>query len=347
VVRLAVRQAGGRGDSDLVDELVGSGMVGLWQAHQRYDESQGGFWKFAYLRVEGAMRDVQRLSDTLSREVRGKVKRGEVSPSLMLAFPVELDEAADVPSDHDPEEISSSSEEVRCILGRLCGRELEVLLRTLVAGESLEEVSIDLGVTPSRVCQVKHKLLRRLKRQMVYCEVCRTKRLDGPPWCSRCGNRLRHLLPGEVLGDPSEHPSAAASGRWSKGVVAEVAPEPPPPPPPPPLPKTRGKRGRPLALYDLRGEKLTVLECAERAGVTARAIQSRLHRGWSVEEAVETRGRAKSGRSPALHDLRGEKLTVLECAERAGVTVNTIRSRLIRGWSVEEAVGTKVRPRGR
>lgn len=93
------------------------------------------------------------------------------------------------------------------------------------------------------------------------------------------------------------------------------------------------------------GERLAIREWAERTGIPANVISNRLNRGWTPERAVGTPARKRRG--PDLEEITvgGETLTVHGWAERTGIPVVTISSRLNCGWTPERAVGTPVRPR--
>lgn len=95
------------------------------------------------------------------------------------------------------------------------------------------------------------------------------------------------------------------------------------------------------------GETLAVHEWSERTGIPATVISSRLYAGWSPERAVGTpaRRRRRTGRRGVV--IGGERLTVREWSERTGIPANIIYVRLSRGWTLERAVGTPVRPRRR
>ena len=93
------------------------------------------------------------------------------------------------------------------------------------------------------------------------------------------------------------------------------------------------------------GETFAIHEWSERTGIPANVISNRLNRGWTPERAVGTPARKRRG--PNLEEITvgGETLTVHGWAERTGIPVVTISSRLNCGWTPERAVGTPVRPR--
>jgi RNA polymerase sigma factor for flagellar operon FliA len=61
------------GKDDLVDDLVSVGLVALFEAHQKYDPTQGvPFPSYAYRRIQGAMIDEARRLDILPRRMRAR-----------------------------------------------------------------------------------------------------------------------------------------------------------------------------------------------------------------------------------------------------------------------------------
>jgi RNA polymerase sigma factor for flagellar operon FliA len=61
------------GKDDIVDDLVSVGLVALFEAHQKYDPTQGvPFPSYAYRRIQGAMIDEARRLDVLPRRLRAR-----------------------------------------------------------------------------------------------------------------------------------------------------------------------------------------------------------------------------------------------------------------------------------
>lgn len=309
VAGLAVRMAGGRGDSDLADELAAAGFVGLWRAFGQYDEPRGDFWQYAQFRVRGEMRDAAREMDPLSRLDRRRVRDGR--PGAILVQPVGEEEAAHLPSGEDPEISLGSAEELSHLLGSLSKRSREVVLRVVLEDERLVDLARELGVTPSRVCQVVKGALHDLRRTMVYCEICKKKKLDGPEWCKACGGRLRHLRAGEVV---EEHDSSPASRKRTCGKQSDVEA---------PVPSTAKDaevarpavaRGRRPRLYDHGGESLTLRQWADKIGVRYRTLAAKIQRGGSLDEILSARlDRSEAPPDPAMAGESGEReVTIVE-----------------------------------
>jgi RNA polymerase sigma factor for flagellar operon FliA len=61
------------GRDDVVDDLVSVGLVALFEAHQKYDPTQGvPFPSYAFRRIQGAMIDEARRLDVLPRRLRAR-----------------------------------------------------------------------------------------------------------------------------------------------------------------------------------------------------------------------------------------------------------------------------------
>lgn len=76
---------------------------------------------------------------------------------------------------------------------------------------------------------------------------------------------------------------------------------------------------------------------SREVGVGRNVINSRLDKGWSIEEAVETAvGKVRTTQHIVY---KGKRYTsIKELADSKGIVYNRIRTRLKDGWSVEEAV---------
>jgi RNA polymerase sigma factor for flagellar operon FliA len=292
-------------------DLLAAGMVGLWQACEKFDPGCGTtLWDFAYIRVSGAMRDELRAMDHLSREARGRARRGEV---VALSSPCSIDELIDghlemvsgLTSQDDPEALLLRDEArqsvlaaVRSDLDGLPQRLSYVLRATYFGGRRLADLGRELGVTESRVCQMRGEALQLLRRRhVVYCDNCRTKRLDGPDRCPRCQGRFRHLLPGEEVDDLPAARSPAPTARGSAFGEREVrggaeqsgeaaAPE---------VGVGHVGRGH-RATLTFKGETLSLAEWSRRTGVRVHTIYTRIANGWSVERALtEKTNRTRPG----------------------------------------------------
>lgn len=109
---------------------------------------------------------------------------------------------------------------------------------------------------------------------------------------------------------------------------------------------TRNKRTN--ALVDLGDEVITKAEAAERAGISSALLHWRLRRGWTIEDAMAPAGlrrhiaadarRAKAERLT----IGSESLSIPEWAKRHGLKTDTVRKRLKRGMTLEQALGLTV-----
>jgi len=91
-------------------------------------------------------------------------------------------------------------------------------------------------------------------------------------------------------------------------------------------------------IVEYKGESLTVKELAEKTGHTVRRLATRLRKGWTVEEAVET----VLGGKPTARKVvyRGNEVKLTDLIRQFGHEYTTVHGRLERGWSVEKAVET-------
>ena len=161
------------------EELVNTGVIGLIKAIDRYDENKAKFSTYAYIKIRGEILDYLRKLDFLPRNVREKVKNGELDAlkEEIAAF-VSLEEKLFENSDRfTVKDILSSSErspEEEVILAELRQRlaeaisklpEKEQLVLQLVFVEELDLKSISevLGISVSRVSQIKSAALKKLK----------------------------------------------------------------------------------------------------------------------------------------------------------------------------------------
>lgn len=137
------------------DDLVQEGATGLLQARRRFQEDQGfAFATLGGIRARGAM------ADAVHRASWGFIRRDHRPLRLLV------DLKGDWPCD-DP---GYARVEDRCDLARalrlLGGQERWVIEQYYFGGRELDDLGRELGVTGSRVCQVKRRALRRLREAM-------------------------------------------------------------------------------------------------------------------------------------------------------------------------------------
>lgn len=95
--------------------------------------------------------------------------------------------------------------------------------------------------------------------------------------------------------------------------------------------QARNRRNNTRVTY--KNETKTIVEWSEIVGIPAKVIGERLRDGWSVEEALETPVRTKTG-----IEAFGEIHTTTEWSEISGVSRSAIDSRVKRGWTAEAAI---------
>lgn len=134
---------------------------------------------------------------------------------------------------------------------------------------------------------------------------------------------------------------------------------------PPNIPKPKRTPFRDQS-FTINGETLTAAQWAERTGISVVTAQNRTNGlQWPVEVALTTptgkgwqRANIPARKRNVLeiapiqekakrYEHDGHNLTLAQWAERTGISVHTIRSRLGYGWSIADAVETPVRPRGK
>ncbi len=183
-----------------VAELVGAGTVGLIDAMSRYDLHRcDRFVAYAEIRVRGAILDQLREMDWMPRSARTKRKQLDATQSALQsklrrapdvaevarALGTSIDgfermrrevHQADIVRDVDAETVADSRvgpdralehRELRARLiaaiGALPERHQQILSLYYVDDLKLREIGELLGITESRVCQVRHDIIVRLR----------------------------------------------------------------------------------------------------------------------------------------------------------------------------------------
>lgn len=102
------------------------------------------------------------------------------------------------------------------------------------------------------------------------------------------------------------------------------------------------KRKSPTKNYTYKGETLTLKEWAVRLGMDYKVLRNRLDHKWPVERAFETKGRVRMGPEPKKYPYQGRTQTLDDWAKELGIKPITLRKRISSGWTIEEALGTRV-----
>ncbi|SMO56506.1 RNA polymerase, sigma 28 subunit, SigD/FliA/WhiG [Balnearium lithotrophicum] len=161
------------------DELVNTGVIGLIKAVENYNEKKSSFSTYAYIKIRGEILDYLRKLDPLPRNIRNKIKKSDWNEikdevSFFISIERELFNGSDtlkikdtlVSSVINPE-TDLIKKELTALLSRAIGelseREQLVLQLLFVEELDLKSVAEILGVTVSRVSQIKAGALKKLK----------------------------------------------------------------------------------------------------------------------------------------------------------------------------------------
>jgi len=161
------------------EELVNTGVIGLIKAIDRYDEKRAKFSTYAYIKIRGEILDYLRKLDFLPRSVRGKIKKGEVEDLKeeivsFISIEEKLFSESDrftikdtlVSSNPTPEEeliLNDMKSRLADAISRLSDREKLILQLIFVEELDLKSISEILGISVSRVSQIKTAALKKLK----------------------------------------------------------------------------------------------------------------------------------------------------------------------------------------
>lgn len=153
------------------DDVLADAMFGLWDAARRWDATRARFGTFAMPRIRGAIADGRRQRDPLTR---GSRQRGDLFPLSLDTQPAvqtatERLTLADVigdPNDDMTQLLDHLEHEARrawlaAQVAELLPRQRHVI-EGLIAGRTLASIAGDLGVTESRVCQMKRQTIAQL-----------------------------------------------------------------------------------------------------------------------------------------------------------------------------------------
>jgi RNA polymerase sigma factor for flagellar operon FliA len=153
------------------DDLVSVGMIGLIQAVDRFDRSRDlKFKTYAQHRIRGAMLDFLRDQDPLSRTERRRVRESEaglsatgcgIQPTTVSLDQISLRRFA-APAQTGFTIRSEVREARRC----LSARENRVIALLYDFGWQSREVAAELHVNESRVSQIKHRAISKLRLQL-------------------------------------------------------------------------------------------------------------------------------------------------------------------------------------
>ncbi len=149
------------------DDLTSAGTLGLIEAVDRFDQSRGlKFKSYAQHRIWGAMLDFLRKEDPLSRDERRRIRHsvsadGPMTISLNQLLP-EIANRLTAISDRTPFELVVGRE-VRSARGCLSARENHVIRLLYDLDWQSRQVAAELNVNESRVSQIKHRAIAKLR----------------------------------------------------------------------------------------------------------------------------------------------------------------------------------------
>ncbi len=162
------------------EELVNTGVIGLIKAIERYDSNKSKFSTYAYIKIRGEILDYLRKQDFLPRSVREKIKNGEISDLkeeiiTLVSIEEKLFGNSEryfvkdilVSEEPEPEEVLIKEEAKRVLaeaISELSDKEQLVLQLIFVEGLDLKSIGEILGVSVSRVSQIKTGALKRLRK---------------------------------------------------------------------------------------------------------------------------------------------------------------------------------------
>ena len=147
---------------DLRDDLIGEGWLGAIEAVDRYDPTSGAtLATFATYRIRGAMVDYMRSRPWLAVAIgRPRVALADDDPRLRA--PLDVDELHDQQSTDDTAALAAAHVDAVRLLRQLPPRHREVLWAAEAMDRPHAEMAERLGVTDTRICQMRREALRAL-----------------------------------------------------------------------------------------------------------------------------------------------------------------------------------------
>ncbi len=149
------------------DDLVSAGAIGLMQAVDRFQPSRGlRFGTYARHRIWGAMLDFLRGEDPLSRAERREVRAASADRPSAVTISLEELPAFDPRGAHCTSYTFADRIDLERARQCLSARERKVVSLLFDLDWSNREVARELGVNESRVSQIKHAALSKLRESL-------------------------------------------------------------------------------------------------------------------------------------------------------------------------------------
>jgi len=170
------------------DDLVNVGVIGLIKAIERYNRDRAKLSTYAYIKIRGEILDYLRSLDIVPRTIRDKIKReppieeGKPVPLSNTAVMVSIEKALSsdeslkivdtlVSNRSTPEEEvikEDQREKLLKAIDMLNEKEKKVLQMLYFEEKDLRTVAQEINVSVSRVSQIKHEALKKLRSVYVY-----------------------------------------------------------------------------------------------------------------------------------------------------------------------------------
>jgi len=162
------------------EELVNTGVIGLIKAIEKYDEKKAKFSTYAYIKIRGEILDYLRKLDFLPRSVREKIKNGELKElkDEIVSF-ISIEEklfpdadrltvkdtlSSNTPTPEEELLLKDAKERLAEAIKKLPEKEQLVLQLIFVEELDLKSIGEILGISVSRVSQIKSSAIKRLKK---------------------------------------------------------------------------------------------------------------------------------------------------------------------------------------
>lgn len=106
--------------------------------------------------------------------------------------------------------------------------------------------------------------------------------------------------------------------------------------------KEQGNNRNTCVYLTYNNEKMSITRWAEKLGISEVTLQTRIKKGWSVNDALSIPVRNKKE-----IEFNGRSMSIPKWADEIGVCGNTIRQRLRLGWSLDQTLKkeSRVRPK--